>query len=169
MILWREWNILPRFHWLQQNAQNIDSSVVARLSVSFACLLAIKTIGFLNSILNLGVPFLFTTHPIPDPSPCSEQHDMKESLADFQEVDSSTVQCRVDQDELTPAITSEPRSDRHNRLNGSGNFVLLLCISIGGEGESTEIVNLGRYKYLLGSNEVKSYSCLLYFCVTFAV
>ena len=107
---------------------------MVRLPVSFACLLAIKTIGLLNGILNLRVPFLFTAHPIPDPSPCSEQHDMKESLADLQEVDSSTVQCRVDQDELTSAVTGEPRSDRHYRLNCSGNFMLLLCISIGGEG-----------------------------------
>lgn len=136
MILWRGLINLPRFHWLQQNAQNIDSSVVVRLLVPLACLLAIKTIGFLNGILNLGVPFLFTAHPIPDPSPCSEQHDMKESLADLQEVDPSAVQCRVDQDELTSAVTGEPRSDRHYRLNGSGNFVLLLCISIGGEGEA---------------------------------
>jgi len=134
MILWRGLSNLPRFHWLQQNAQNIDSSVVFCLLVPLACLLAIKTIGFLNGILNLGVPFLFTAHPISDPSPCPEQHDMKESLADLQEIYPSAVQCRVDQDELTSAVTGEPRSDRHYRLNGSGNFVLLLCISIGGEG-----------------------------------
>ena len=108
MILWRDWNILPRFQWLQQNAQNIDSSVLVRLLVPLACLLAIKTICLLNGVINLGIPILFTAHPIPDPSPCSEQHDMKESLADLQEVDPSTVQCRVDQDELTPAVTGEP-------------------------------------------------------------
>ena len=67
---------------------------------------------------------------------------MKESLADLQEVDPSAVQCRVDQDELTSAVTGEPRSDRHYRLNGSGNFVLLLCISIGGEGETGVFLNI---------------------------
>jgi len=121
---------------------NIDGEIDISfqcLPVPFACLLAIKTIGLLNGILNLGIPFLFTAHPIPDPSPRSEQHDMKESLADLQEVDSSTVHCRVDQDKLTPAVTGEPRSNRHYRLNGSGNFELLLCISIGGEGGTGDL------------------------------
>lgn len=94
---------------------------------------------------------------------------MKESLTNLQEVDPAAVQCRVDQDELTPAVTGEPRSDWHYRLNGSKILLLLLCISIGGEGEIVANVNLGRRKYLVGANEVNSSSCLLYFCVTFAV
>lgn len=58
---------------------------------------------------------------------------MKESLADLQEVDSSTVQCRVDQDELTPAVTGEPRSNRHYRLNGCGNLSFYYVYLSGGK------------------------------------
>jgi hypothetical protein len=47
---------------------------------------------------------------------------------------------------LTPAVTGEPRSNRHYRLNGSGNFELLLCISIGGEGGTGDLCSNHRKK-----------------------
>lgn len=82
---------------------------------------------------------------------------MKESLANLQEVDPSAVQCRVDQDKLTSAVTGEPHSDRHYRLNDSRNFVVLLCISIGGEGEAGFIVKLIVWVTLVCQLHNKSY------------
>jgi hypothetical protein len=54
---------------------------------------------------------------------------------------------------LTPAVTGEPRSNRHYHLNGSGILLLLLCISIGGEGGSD-----GKLHYNSDKRELLAFS-----------
>lgn len=105
--------MLLRFQRPQRNAQEIGCSFQARFLVTFTGLLPIKAICLSDGISNFGIPFLFAPNSVPDSPPCPEQHDVKETLADLEEIDSPAVQRRVDQDELAPGIPGESRKDRH--------------------------------------------------------